>query len=187
MPRDPDYEFISFTAKERNRLWRTLEKHKAYKNRIFLGSGRREQCILMESILIRNPYHGEGGKGPEVLRARQVVFIHERHHLPNNEGIEDRAYHIELSHVCHRSDCINVRGRHIKAEERWWNMWRKWCHQLLLLRFKWALDDENQKKEKSQRSLRSHMNSTTAKCIELDNSECDCFPHCFKHFESDSE
>ena len=189
MPRDPDYEFTRFTANERDFLVSKLVQHEAYKNRRFLGSGRREPCILIDDILIRNPYHEEarGGKGPAFLRPRQIMFIHVHHHLPNNEGIEDRSDHIELSHVCHRKNCINVRGRHIVAEEHWWNMWRIWCHLLIKLLFQEENDAETQRKANSERRLRSHTKSTASRCFELDKKLCDCFPHCFKHFDEDSQ
>ena len=182
----PSYSHTKYPAKERNFLWKKLVGHVAFQNRTFVGSERRGQCILVNSVRIRNPYAKKGEK-PEYLSAQQIAFIHEHHYLPNNYEIVDTRKRIELSHVCHQKLCINVRKRHIVAEEHTKNMLRILHHLVILIqRLVNLLNREFQKTDESQRTLRSHTKSKPTVIevgVELPKNVCKCSPPCFKNFD----
>ena len=167
MARKPSYPATYFIKKQRKKIVNRLKRNKVWKSRRSAGS-----CILIDPARIRNPYFKDG-KGPEFFNGVQIIFIEYRHHLPDNEGIEEVRERIEFSHICGRDNCINIVGRHIKAEEHWRNMLRILHHALSVRLFfeklvlkRYSTRDPNQK--------------SRFRCV---RSDCKCRPRCFKIVE----
>ena len=173
MPRPLTYCVTKFSKKEGRILLSTLVSHEAWDSRTFVGPNRQNCCILIDEARIRNPFP----KGPRYVTPVQIAWIARTGHLPNNAAITSKKYEIELSHVCGRSNCINVVGRHILAEEHWKNMRRKKHHKLIRSKYQSAMSKATEKRMRAA-AKKKYIDSN----IKLSRSECSCNRKCFKFF-----
>ena len=173
MPRPPAYRVTKFSKEEGSILLAKLLNHKVWNSRRFIGPNRWNCCILIDEARLRNPFP----KGPRYLTPVQIAWIARTGHLPNNAAIQNKKYFIELSHLCGRSNCINVVGRHMLAEEHWKNMRRMKHHRLIRSKYLKAKSTATKQRLRAS-TKRKYIDSN----IKLSHSECSCKRKCFKFF-----
>lgn len=190
MPSKPsftqNFDYHEYSLSERRHLNNLLINCEEYKEQTLLGpdktTNEKGPCILVEDHPFHNPYYP---RGPKKFTIQQVVYIVKHGVLPDNTKTRNTKYQIDLSHACHRNNCINIGDRHFVAEEHWKNdrrrqhlikitsLFKNICKQILEIA-----------KSGCKRMLRTKTKEKAfIRCIECDLCK-DCDPPCFKNFNS---
>ena len=181
----PCYRHWRFSASQRRYFDDLLQEHEVWENRRLVGpkSSKHRQCILVDDHPFHNPFYPV--TGPANLDPQQIKFLVKFGFLPNNKYIRKKRNQIDLSHVCGRSDCVNVDKGHIVAEEHWRNKLRQIHHNIIDNLFKAICNRITEALSKaSKRMLRSNSKPQfCTECVEIPQEDdiCTCEPRCFKN------
>ena len=188
MPKKPSFPHHKYSSAEQRYFEQLLINCTEYKEQTLVGpdksTNKKGQCILVEDHPFHNPYYP---RGPKKLSIQQLAYIVKHKVLPDNTGIRNTRDQFDLSHVCHRDNCINMRDRHIVAEEHWKNKHRQKHHTEILQLFKdICLHIMEIAKTGCKKMFRSNTKQKAYICCVDCPDLCKgcCNPPCFKNFNS---
>ena len=183
MPKKPSFKHHKYSPKEQRRLTDLLLNCKEYKERTLIGpktNNKKGQCVVVDDHNFHNPYYP---RGPKKFSIQQLVYVIKTGFLPDNTGIRNTKIQIDLSHVCHRSNCVNMQDRHIVAEEHWKNDRRRQHLKEIISTFrdicKGILEVAKSVLLRGTTKMKAYI-----RCIDCPElcKNCDCVPPCFKNF-----